>query len=248
MSLVIGIAYEPRARTLPKKAQSSHSTRLDSSRFHFALPRYDLFPANLSLTGYRGKAQIRVIDVVIALTWQASFAPQPNSTNICLRLSDHINRLQHFVTETPSNQEYLASALISPDSKLAYKTKLTNTHLGWNTEKWIDKCIGNAEHQKAKIPKKLFNRYTLSVPSFHTTRRKYEGWKTARLPKPRQEKSRCRGGFEPRTFRRNNPSVYSCHATRRKHEAWDTARLPKQKLRRGGRVRTTDVSVSKFDL
>ncbi|KER26341.1 hypothetical protein T265_06388 [Opisthorchis viverrini] len=43
----------------------------------------------------------------------------------------------------------------------------------------------------------------------------------------------------------------SCHATRRKHEGWDTARLPKPrqgKSRGSGRVRTTDLPVSKFAL
>ncbi|KAG5454408.1 hypothetical protein CSKR_107205 [Clonorchis sinensis] len=35
--------------------------------------------------------------------------------------------------------------------------------------------------------------YTLPVPNCHATRRKHEGWNTARLPKPRQSKSRCRG-------------------------------------------------------
>ncbi|KAG5453059.1 hypothetical protein CSKR_106226 [Clonorchis sinensis] len=46
-------------------------------------------------------------------------------------------------------------------------------------------------------------------------------------------------------------SVPKCHATRRKHEGWDTARLPKPrqgKSRGGGRVRTTDLPVSKFAL
>ncbi|KER23343.1 LOW QUALITY PROTEIN: hypothetical protein T265_14657 [Opisthorchis viverrini] len=45
--------------------------------------------------------------------------------------------------------------------------------------------------------------------------------------------------------------VPSCHATRRKHEGWDTARLPKPrqgKSRGGGRIRTTDLPVSKLAL
>ncbi|KAG5451749.1 hypothetical protein CSKR_109181 [Clonorchis sinensis] len=41
---------------------------------------------------------------------------------------------------------------------------------------------------------KSFSCSTLSVPSCHATRRKHEGWGTARLPKPRQGKSRGRGG------------------------------------------------------
>ncbi|KAG5441732.1 hypothetical protein CSKR_110668 [Clonorchis sinensis] len=36
---------------------------------------------------------------------------------------------------------------------------------------------------------------TLPMPSYHATRRKHEGWDTARLPKPRQGKSRGRGRF-----------------------------------------------------
>ncbi|KAG5441173.1 hypothetical protein CSKR_202102 [Clonorchis sinensis] len=46
---------------------------------------------------------------------------------------------------------------------------------------------------------KSFSCSTLSVPSCHATRRKHEGWDTARLPKPRQEESRGRGRV--RTFR-----------------------------------------------
>ncbi|KER19934.1 hypothetical protein T265_11402 [Opisthorchis viverrini] len=38
--------------------------------------------------------------------------------------------------------------------------------------------------------RQLSDRYTLSVPSCHATRRRHEGWDTARLPKPRQGKSR----------------------------------------------------------
>ncbi|KAG5444744.1 hypothetical protein CSKR_113850 [Clonorchis sinensis] len=38
-----------------------------------------------------------------------------------------------------------------------------------------------------------FSCSTLSVPSCHAIRRKHEGWDTARLPKPRQGKSRGRG-------------------------------------------------------
>ncbi|KAG5455245.1 hypothetical protein CSKR_106449 [Clonorchis sinensis] len=40
---------------------------------------------------------------------------------------------------------------------------------------------------------KSFSCSTLSVPSCHATRRKHEGWDTARLPKPKQGKSRGRG-------------------------------------------------------
>ncbi|KER29750.1 hypothetical protein T265_03662 [Opisthorchis viverrini] len=41
--------------------------------------------------------------------------------------------------------------------------------------------------------KKRFSCGKLPVPSCHATRRKHEGWDTARLPKPRQGKSRGRG-------------------------------------------------------
>ncbi|KAG5448122.1 hypothetical protein CSKR_106379 [Clonorchis sinensis] len=40
---------------------------------------------------------------------------------------------------------------------------------------------------------KSFSCITLSVSNCHATRRKHEGWDTTRSPKPRQEKSRCRG-------------------------------------------------------
>ncbi|KER25293.1 LOW QUALITY PROTEIN: hypothetical protein T265_14240 [Opisthorchis viverrini] len=46
-----------------------------------------------------------------------------------------------------------------------------------------------------------------------------------------------------------NAFVPSCHATLKEHEGWDTARLPKPrqgKSRGRGRVRTTDLPVSKF--
>ncbi|KAG5441227.1 hypothetical protein CSKR_102438 [Clonorchis sinensis] len=39
-----------------------------------------------------------------------------------------------------------------------------------------------------------FSCSTLSVPNCHATQRKHEGWDTARLPKPRQGKSRGRAG------------------------------------------------------
>ncbi|KAG5443950.1 hypothetical protein CSKR_113806 [Clonorchis sinensis] len=42
-------------------------------------------------------------------------------------------------------------------------------------------------------PEPIRNCSTLPVPSCHATRGKHEGWDTARLPKPRQGKSRCRG-------------------------------------------------------
>ncbi|KAG5455264.1 hypothetical protein CSKR_113737 [Clonorchis sinensis] len=41
--------------------------------------------------------------------------------------------------------------------------------------------------------KKSFSCSNLSVPNCRATRRKHEGWDTARLPKPRQGKSRGRG-------------------------------------------------------
>ncbi|KER26371.1 hypothetical protein T265_06355 [Opisthorchis viverrini] len=93
----------------------------------------------------------------------------------------------------------------------------------------------------------------LSVPSCHTSRMKHEGWGTARLPKPRQEKSRCRcrAGFAdlPPLLVDRNPylekktlSAPNCHATPRKHEGWDTASLSRQWKSEGrGRVRTTDL-------
>ncbi|KER33280.1 hypothetical protein T265_12635, partial [Opisthorchis viverrini] len=43
------------------------------------------------------------------------------------------------------------------------------------------------------IWEKSFSCSTLSVPSYYATRRKHEGWDTARSPKPRQGKSMCRG-------------------------------------------------------
>ncbi|KER25702.1 hypothetical protein T265_06875 [Opisthorchis viverrini] len=44
-------------------------------------------------------------------------------------------------------------------------------------------------------------------------------------------------------------SVPNCHATRRRREGWDTHTLPKPGQSRGrGRIRTTDISVSKFAL
>ncbi|KER22035.1 hypothetical protein T265_09787 [Opisthorchis viverrini] len=49
----------------------------------------------------------------------------------------------------------------------------------------------------------------------------------------------------------NSISMSNCHATQRKHEGWGTARSPKPrqgKSRGRGRVRTTDLSVSKFAL
>ncbi|KER22938.1 hypothetical protein T265_14750, partial [Opisthorchis viverrini] len=51
-------------------------------------------------------------------------------------------------------------------------------------------CIGDETQNWIK---KSFSCNTLPVPSCHSTRRKHEGWDTARLPKPRQEKSRGRG-------------------------------------------------------
>ncbi|KAG5453526.1 Potassium voltage-gated channel protein eag [Clonorchis sinensis] len=44
--------------------------------------------------------------------------------------------------------------------------------------------------------KKSFSCSTLSVPNCHAIRRLHEGWDTARLPKPRQGKSRGRGGVQ----------------------------------------------------
>ncbi|KER20973.1 hypothetical protein T265_15201, partial [Opisthorchis viverrini] len=43
------------------------------------------------------------------------------------------------------------------------------------------------------LVKPSFSFSTLSVPNCHATQRLHEGWDTARLPKPRQEKSRGRG-------------------------------------------------------
>ncbi|KAG5450325.1 Sorting nexin-1 [Clonorchis sinensis] len=69
---------------------------------------------------------------------------------------------------------------------------------------------------------KKFSCNILLVPGCHATRRKHD-----------------------------TLSVPNCHATRRLHEGWDTARLPKPrqgKSRGRGRVRTTDLPVSKFAL
>ncbi|KER32163.1 hypothetical protein T265_12862, partial [Opisthorchis viverrini] len=48
--------------------------------------------------------------------------------------------------------------------------------------------------------RKSFSCITFSVPSCHVTRKKREGWDTARLPKARQGKSSGRVGVESRTF------------------------------------------------
>ncbi|KER26509.1 hypothetical protein T265_06232 [Opisthorchis viverrini] len=56
---------------------------------------------------------------------------------------------------------------------------------------------------------------------------------------------------EKKVFSCSTLPVPSCHATRRKHEGWDTARLPKPRQGKssgGGRIRTTDLPVSKFAL
>ncbi|KER30629.1 hypothetical protein T265_02980 [Opisthorchis viverrini] len=77
--------------------------------------------------------------------------------------------------------------------------------------------------------------------------RKHDDWASARLPNPKQRKSRCRGGvctmdlpdgqftlYAPfhsaiptLTSFCNTLPVPSCHATRKKHEGLDNARLPK---------------------
>ncbi|GAA47879.1 exosome complex exonuclease RRP6, partial [Clonorchis sinensis] len=56
--------------------------------------------------------------------------------------------------------------------------------------------------------KKLFSCNTLSVPSCDATRGKHEGWDTARLPKPRQGKSRGRG--QVRTTDVSSPFAFVC--------------------------------------
>ncbi|KER24735.1 hypothetical protein T265_07685 [Opisthorchis viverrini] len=53
------------------------------------------------------------------------------------------------------------------------------------------------------------SRNTLLVPSSHATRRKYEGWDTATLPKPRQGKSRGGGRIRTRTLRSRVPAEWS---------------------------------------
>ncbi|KAG5442201.1 hypothetical protein CSKR_100215 [Clonorchis sinensis] len=75
--------------------------------------------------------------------------------------------------------------------------------------------------KKQTMSTNFFSCSTLSVSSCHTTRRKHDGWDTAKLPKARTWKSRGRGrvrgcprlgqgsreaevGFEPRTFRSVN--------------------------------------------
>ncbi|KER19912.1 hypothetical protein T265_15432, partial [Opisthorchis viverrini] len=62
-----------------------------------------------------------------------------------------------------------------------------------------------------------FSCSTLSPPNCHATRRRHEGWDTARLSKPRQGKSRVEVGFESQTFRsvnsRSNHSVHLAPST-----------------------------------
>ncbi|KER21281.1 hypothetical protein T265_10362 [Opisthorchis viverrini] len=58
---------------------------------------------------------------------------------------------------------------------------------------------------------------TLSVPNCHATKRKHEGWDTARLPKPRQGKSRGGGTFRSANSRSNHLgylALRSSHAGR----------------------------------
>ncbi|GAA55189.1 hypothetical protein CLF_107108 [Clonorchis sinensis] len=50
---------------------------------------------------------------------------------------------------------------------------------------------------------------TLPMPSYHATRRKHEGWDTARLPKPRQGKSRGRDKQKPAATSAHYSSVVS---------------------------------------
>ncbi|KER31989.1 hypothetical protein T265_01916 [Opisthorchis viverrini] len=52
---------------------------------------------------------------------------------------------------------------------------------------------------------KAFSCSTLPVPSCHATRRKYDGWDTARLPKPRQGKSSGGGRIRTADLQVSNP-------------------------------------------
>ncbi|KER25052.1 hypothetical protein T265_07441 [Opisthorchis viverrini] len=64
----------------------------------------------------------------------------------------------------------------------------------------------------------------------NTTRRRHEGWDTARMHKSRQGKLRGRGQFAPQTFRSvNSRSNHLVHVTPKKHEGWDTARMHKSR-------------------
>ncbi|GAA53634.1 hypothetical protein CLF_110655 [Clonorchis sinensis] len=120
-------------------------------------------------------------------------------------------------------------------------------------------------------PKQQPTQQVVRLNTCHATRRKHDGWDTARLRKPRQKKSRCSGRirtsdipfsvyvarltsfayrdspfhFCVRKFEIPRNTTYEyCHTTRKKHEGWDTARSPKprqEKSRCSGRVRTLDL-------
>ncbi|GAA47638.1 hypothetical protein CLF_100616, partial [Clonorchis sinensis] len=80
---------------------------------------------------------------------------------------------------------------------------------------------------------------TLSVPNFHTTRGKHQGWGTAKLPKPRQEKSRDRVQRpNNNVFQRSNTvgvksSLIPNPINRRNHFSWQ--QLPDIKALRNDR-------------
>ncbi|KER27715.1 hypothetical protein T265_05274 [Opisthorchis viverrini] len=76
------------------------------------------------------------------------------------------------------------------------KTSQTRDSAGFQYEKFINPDPYLNTKQDVFI-KKVFTCTTLPVPSCHATRKKHEGWDTARLPKPRQGKSS--GGGRIRT-------------------------------------------------
>ncbi|KAG5447473.1 hypothetical protein CSKR_107520 [Clonorchis sinensis] len=98
---------------------------------------------------------------------------QPNSTNVrtTFELSDY-----HRVVRIPSIVDpNIVRSLVFGDTSL----QIQKTSFG--------------SFRVAGRMKTSFSCSTLSVPNCHPTRRKHEGWDIARLPKPRQGKSRGRG-------------------------------------------------------
>ncbi|GAA52172.1 hypothetical protein CLF_107455 [Clonorchis sinensis] len=82
----------------------------------------------------------------------------------------------------------------------------SSVNIKQQTESFIQNVVGLCVAKVAwtnpdSKPVKLFSCSTLSMPSCHATRRKHEGWDTARLPKPRQGKSRGRVAWQLGTER-----------------------------------------------
>ncbi|KAG5453067.1 hypothetical protein CSKR_106233 [Clonorchis sinensis] len=71
------------------------------------------------------------------------------------------------------------------------------------------RTISNVLYNNVLIVKiwESFSYGTFLVPNCRATRRKHEGWDTARLPKPRQGSREAEVEFEPRTFRSATSSV-----------------------------------------